>query len=203
MRILILLTILSLSVNADPVKDVWDWANDNPIATAAIVVGGGVTVGPIVAAYFAVPVAFAAEMLAPTAVEEVAGAAVASMYSSMADATFSPAFTVDIASIIVIIKYFIAVVIVVLLQWRLTIENVASAIDEYIDDNPEVVLPILVGGGVSTAGVILTIGAMAGAICYLEMLLEQTYPRFPQYNLTGHQQRYRPLFARKHLKILP
>jgi ElaB/YqjD/DUF883 family membrane-anchored ribosome-binding protein len=35
-------------------------------------------------------------------------------------------------------------------------ENVASAIDEYIDDNPEVVLPILVGGGVSTAGVILT-----------------------------------------------
>jgi hypothetical protein len=32
-------------------------------------------------------------------------------------------------------------------------ENVASAIDEYIDDNPEVVLPILVGGGVSTAGV--------------------------------------------------
>jgi hypothetical protein len=37
-------------------------------------------------------------------------------------------------------------------------ENVASAIDEYIDDNPEVVLPILVGGGVSTAGVILTIG---------------------------------------------
>jgi hypothetical protein len=38
-------------------------ANDNPIATAAIVVGGGVTVGPILAAYFAVPVAFAAEML--------------------------------------------------------------------------------------------------------------------------------------------
>jgi hypothetical protein len=36
-------------------------------------------------------------------------------------------------------------------------ENVASAIDEYIDDNPEVVLPILVGGGVSTAGVILTL----------------------------------------------
>jgi uncharacterized protein (UPF0333 family) len=36
-------------------------------------------------------------------------------------------------------------------------ENVASAIDEYIDDNPDVVLPILVGGGVSTAGVILTV----------------------------------------------
>jgi hypothetical protein len=49
--------MLSLSVNADPVEDVWDWANDNPIATAAIVVGGGVTIGPIVAAYFAVPVA--------------------------------------------------------------------------------------------------------------------------------------------------
>jgi hypothetical protein len=43
-------------------------------------------------------------------------------------------------------------------------ENVASAIDEYINDNPEVVLPILVGGGVSTAGVVLTIGAMAGAV---------------------------------------
>jgi hypothetical protein len=42
-KLLILLTLLSLSVNADPVKDVWDWANDNPIATAAIVVGGGVT----------------------------------------------------------------------------------------------------------------------------------------------------------------
>jgi hypothetical protein len=40
--------------------------NDNPIATAAIVVGGGVTVGPIAAAYFALPVALAAEMLAPT-----------------------------------------------------------------------------------------------------------------------------------------
>jgi hypothetical protein len=39
-------------------------------------VGGGVTVGPIAAAYFALPVALAAEMLAPTAVEEVAGAAV-------------------------------------------------------------------------------------------------------------------------------
>jgi hypothetical protein len=50
-KLLILLTLLSLSVNADPLEDVWDWANDNPIATAAIVVGGGVTVGPIVAAY--------------------------------------------------------------------------------------------------------------------------------------------------------
>jgi hypothetical protein len=68
--------ICSKAVNADPVEDVWDWANDNPIATAAIVVGGGVTVGPIAAAYFALPVALAAEMLAPTAVEEVAGAAV-------------------------------------------------------------------------------------------------------------------------------
>jgi hypothetical protein len=43
--ICLLLTLLSLSVNADPVEDVWDWANDNPIATAAIVVGGGITVG--------------------------------------------------------------------------------------------------------------------------------------------------------------
>jgi hypothetical protein len=79
-KLLILLAILSLSVNADPVEDVWDWANDNPIATAAIVVGGGVTVGPIAAAYFALPVALAAEMLAPTAVEEVAGAAVGGGY---------------------------------------------------------------------------------------------------------------------------
>jgi hypothetical protein len=38
-KLLILLTLLSLSVNADPVEDVWDWANDNPIDTAAIVVG--------------------------------------------------------------------------------------------------------------------------------------------------------------------
>jgi hypothetical protein len=50
-------------------------------------------------------------------------------------------------------------------------ENVASAIDEYIDDNPEVVLPILVGGGVSTAGVILTIGAMAGAVMLPEAVI--------------------------------
>jgi hypothetical protein len=94
-KLLILLTILSLSVNADPVKDVWDWANDNPIATAAIVVGGGVTVGPIVAAYFAVPVAFAAEMLAPTAVEEVAGAAVGETMATVTPETmaeFSSAF---------------------------------------------------------------------------------------------------------------
>jgi hypothetical protein len=94
-NILILLTLLSLSVNADPVKDVWDWANDNPIATAAIVVGGGVTVGPIVAAYFAIPVAFAAEMLAPTAVEEVAGAAVGETLSTVTPETmaeFSSAF---------------------------------------------------------------------------------------------------------------
>jgi hypothetical protein len=34
-KLLLILTILSLSVNADPVEDVWDWANDNPIATAA------------------------------------------------------------------------------------------------------------------------------------------------------------------------
>jgi hypothetical protein len=47
-----------------------------PDRSSAIVVGGGVTVGPIAAAYFALPVALAAEMLAPTAVEEVAGAAV-------------------------------------------------------------------------------------------------------------------------------
>jgi hypothetical protein len=94
-KILILLTLLSLSVNADPVKDVWDWANDNPIATAAIVVGAGVTVGPIAAAYFALPVAFAAEMLAPTAVEEVAGAAVGETLSTVTPETmaeFSSAF---------------------------------------------------------------------------------------------------------------
>jgi hypothetical protein len=47
-KLLILLAILSLSVNADPVEDVWDWANDNPIATAAIVVGGGLTIGPVI-----------------------------------------------------------------------------------------------------------------------------------------------------------
>ena len=94
-KLLILLTLLSLSVNADPVKDVWDWANDNPIATAAIVVGGGVTVGPIIAAYFALPVAFAAEMLAPTAVEEVAGAAVGETMATVTPETmaeFSSAF---------------------------------------------------------------------------------------------------------------
>jgi hypothetical protein len=94
-KILILLAILSLSVNADPVEDVWDWANDNPIATAAIVVGGGVTVGPIIAAYFAVPVAFAAEMLAPTGVEEVVGAAAGETLSSVTPETmaeFSSAF---------------------------------------------------------------------------------------------------------------
>ena len=94
-KLLILLTLLSLSVNADPVKDVWDWANDNPIATAAIVVGGGVTVGPVIAAYFAVPVAFAAELLAPTAVEEVAGAAVGETMATVTPETmaeFSSAF---------------------------------------------------------------------------------------------------------------
>ena len=94
-KLLILLTILSLSVNADPVEDVWDWANDNPIATAAIVVGGGITVGPVIAAYFAVPVAFAAEMLAPTAVEEVAGAAVGETMATVTPETmaeFSSAF---------------------------------------------------------------------------------------------------------------
>jgi hypothetical protein len=65
------------------------------IATAAIVVGGGVTVGPIVAAYFAVPVAFAAEMLAPTGVEEVVGAAAGETLSSVSTETmaeFSSAF---------------------------------------------------------------------------------------------------------------
>jgi hypothetical protein len=60
---------------------------DNPIATAAIVVGGGVTVGPIAAAYFALPVALAAEMLAPTAVEEVAGAAVGEALSTVTPET--------------------------------------------------------------------------------------------------------------------
>jgi hypothetical protein len=34
-KLLLILTILSLSVNADPVEDVWDWANDNPIAVEA------------------------------------------------------------------------------------------------------------------------------------------------------------------------
>ena len=94
-KLLILLSELSLSVNADPVEDVWDWANDNPIATAAIVVGGGITVGPVIAAYFAVPVAFAAEMLAPTAVEEVAGAAVGETMATVTPETmaeFSSAF---------------------------------------------------------------------------------------------------------------
>jgi hypothetical protein len=94
-KLLLILTILSLSVNADPVEDVWDWANDNPIATAAIVVGGGITVGPVIAAYFAVPVAFAAEMLAPTAVEEVAGAAVGETMATVTPETmaeFSSAF---------------------------------------------------------------------------------------------------------------
>jgi hypothetical protein len=36
-----------------------------------------------------------------------------------------------------------------------------------------VVLPILVGGGVSTAGVILTIGAMAGAVMLPEAVLKR------------------------------
>jgi hypothetical protein len=34
-----------------------------------------------------------------------------------------------------------------------------------------VVLPILVGGGVSTAGVILTVGAMAGAVMLPEAVI--------------------------------
>jgi hypothetical protein len=59
---------------------------------------------------------------------------------------------------------------------------VASAIDEYIDDNPEVVLPILVGGGVSTAGVILTISAMAGAV----MLPEAVIPVALDFYLGGN-----------------
>jgi hypothetical protein len=94
-KLLILLAILSLSVNADPVEDVWDWANDNPIATAAIVVGGGLTIGPVIGAYFALPVALAAEMLAPTAVEEVAGAAVGETMATVTPETmaeFSSAF---------------------------------------------------------------------------------------------------------------
>jgi hypothetical protein len=53
-------------------------------------VGGGVTVGPIAAAYFALPVALAAEMLAPTAVEEVAGAAVGETLSTVTPETMRP-----------------------------------------------------------------------------------------------------------------
>jgi hypothetical protein len=51
--------------------------------------------GTLIAAYFAVPVAFAAEMLAPTAVEEVAGAAVGETMATVTPETmaqFSSAF---------------------------------------------------------------------------------------------------------------
>jgi hypothetical protein len=43
-------------------------------------------------------------------------------------------------------------------------DDIGSSIDEYIEDNPEVVLPIAIGSGVSTAGVALTIAALGAAV---------------------------------------
>jgi hypothetical protein len=80
-------------------------------------------IGPIAAAYFALPVALAAEMLAPTAVEEVAGAAVGETMATVTPETmaeFSSAFE-QIMELLSISYFFISVVIIVLLQWRLGI----------------------------------------------------------------------------------
>jgi hypothetical protein len=72
-KILILLTLVSLSVNADPVEDVWDWANDNPIATAAIVVGEALENSAIVSG---VTVAIVSPTAAPATSSTAVGASI-------------------------------------------------------------------------------------------------------------------------------
>ena len=50
-------------------------------------------------------------------------------------------------------------------------DDIGSSIDEYIEDNPEVVLPIAIGSGVSTAGVALTIAALGAAVVLPEAVI--------------------------------
>jgi hypothetical protein len=84
-------------------------------------VGGGVTVGPIAAAYFALPVALAAEMLAPTAVEEVAGAAVGETLSTVTPESHTSstgsAFTDRLSSVKSISNLFIMALLDLQIIW--------------------------------------------------------------------------------------